>query len=278
MQTFSCTGKHIPSDDTTGLTAKGYVIDAIVVPKKSKDSSERFVVKAMDQGMVELKSTSSETLEHVATADLEAKWVVYKEEFFPYESGHGKLHEQFIRQSQKSMIASSMFGLSAASLKQSLRLLFRPAKSVIAGQDYKAGEIIIVPEAFSVMYGKTTELPSTASIVDTTFKLPPGQSYCLSPTTMNADPAKKALITPFWLVQTTSDGNKVNMERSKMTVNCNTKVELGQCKWPATFAQTSHEIVFEVLRNTKGIAVGEELLLAAPSESSQHSAKTARKG
>ena len=54
--------------------------------------------------------------------------------------------------------------------------------------------------------------------------------------------------------------------------------ELGKCKWPATFAETSHKIVFEVLRNTKAIAVGEELLLAAPSESSQHSAKRARKG
>ena len=281
MQTYSCTGKHIPADLTSDLAAKGFKVDAIVLPKKNKDKDDtaRFVIKKIDKNSVHLKKEKKNEDENkdeddstcdIPTIELEAKYTVYKEEHYPYEAFHGKLHEQFIRQSQKSIIASSMFGLSTASLKQGLRLLSKPVKSVLASCRYKAGELIIVPETFAVMHSKTTEeLPSNASLVDTSFKLPPGQSYYLAPTTMNTDPAKETLITPFWLVQATTDEEAVNMEKSKMTVHCNTKVDIGKSKWSATFAESSHKIIFEVLRNTKAIDVGEELLLAAPSESSR---------
>ena len=266
LQSYSCTGQHLAAPAaTTNSAALGFVVGATVLPNKSKTFVDTMVITHIGEEVTLKKVDGTE--EKKSIADLAALCNVVKEECIPYGADNWAMeHALYTRTAVKGMIASALFCLtkSVGATKPELRLVAKPFKAVVSMQKYSKGDLCLLPETLSASHGKATE--ASGSIVETSFSLnEPGCVFFLAAPSMSLDESKKSLVAPFWLVQRTSDATRANMEITKMSMN--TKIDYqGKAK---AVQVPPVQCTFEVLRNSKTIGDGDELLVLAPSVGSQ---------
>ena len=208
-----------------------------------------------------------------------AKYVIYKEECFPYGKGSdAQSHPQYTRHAIKSMIGACLAGLTNESTKPSLHLIAKPLKSVICKGKYKVGDLVLFPETMSISYCKKADVPVSASVVKMSLSIPDDIDFVFSlyPPVMNVDESKKSLISPFWQVPKTTDESKVNMELTKVAL----QLKLDLCtkpKWGSGQREHVSKFEFEMLRNTKPLKENDELFLKASPEEGPQAKKPKKK-
>ena len=77
------------------------------------------------------------------------------------------------------------------------------------------------------------------------------------------DPDKKTMIAPYWLVRTTEDETEANMVHSNQVVGISCKVERRSSHTDV------HWITFDVLKNTRALAAGDELVIFREAEKAE---------
>lgn len=262
MHNYSCSGAHIPGDIKGELGQKGFKIGTKVLHKKSKDPTECLEITDIDK-VVKLTSTDVEgSISEVSVGDLMSKFNIYQEEYYPSGAGHSaKTNEMYIKHALRSSIASALYSLTSAIETPKVKVVAKPYRKVVAESNFKVGELVLVPDSLGVSHGTASDKPHAASLVKTSFTAPdPNHIFYLLAPNMSTDAKKKTIVAPFWLIGKTQDESKVNMEYSTMSVKLCTEIA-GKAKQSG---QNNEKIEFEILRNTKAIQVGDELLAFSP--------------
>jgi hypothetical protein len=88
---------------------------------------------------------------------------------------------------------------------------------------------------------------------------------------MHVDPDKKTMIAPFWLVRRTEDETEANMVLSSQVVEISCKVDRRNAHTDV------HWITFDVMKNTRALAAGDELVIFKEAEAEPRPTKSHRK-
>ena len=85
-------------------------------------------------------------------------------------------------------------------------------------------------------------------------------NFYLAQPAMHVDPDKKTMIGPYWLVRTTEDETEANMVHSSQAVEISCKIERRSSHTAV------HCVAFDVIKNTRALAAGDELVIFREAE------------
>ena len=271
MQEFSVSGVHLPPDLSEGFKAAGFEIGVEIVPKAK--ATDIHVVTEVGSEIV-VKRVADEEVSRMSLSRFTTTFTKYAEAWYPI-ADPGQ-HEGFKSFGNKAAIAYALSSISP-SAHPKIKCMHKPTKKVVSDDHYKTGQLILTPDALSVMCTRdATKIPSSAAIVTADFD--DELTYFVPPPSVSHDPEKKTLVPGYWLVRASSDDSEVNMVQAKATV----KVSSTGIVMPKASPQTpaSAQVQIPILKNKKALTAGMELVVACPppeESESKPKAKRARK-
>lgn len=270
MQQFTITGDHLPTNLMEGFKNAGFEVGADVVPKAKP--SDHHVVTGVGSEIVVKRLADSEVTK-MSLSKFTSTFTQYGETWYPIVDPGG--HEGFKTFGNKAAIAYALSSISS-SPQPKVKCMHKPTKKVVSDDDYKAGQLILTPDAMSIMCTRDkTKVSSSAAVVTTNFD--DDFTYFVPPPSMSHDPEKKTLVPGYWLVRASSDEKEVNMVCAKATVNVSSTANVS-ARAP-TKSACSAQVEIPILKNKKAVTAGTELVVACPPELSESkpTAKRAKK-
>lgn len=154
----------------------------------------------------------------------------------------------------RAMIALALASASSSASTPEVKLMFKPAKKVVAEKAFKIGSLVLAPESLSVSSTTTGKVPSSAVVVAPPSECLSFATYYLTMPTMTHEPENNTILSPFWMVRQSSDPNEVNMQLFLKKVDITVKMR------GAAGDGVSRTVAIPMLRNSRNIGEGEELV------------------
>ena len=256
MVSYDDTGKPLAIDASEVVKSHGFEIGSLVKSKKGCGE-----ISNLDSH-VHVTADTGET-EAVDPREFLTMWKLVEEEFAPSDaSNEARNHEQFDIVAKRAVVMSALSALVHATPTAPCKVQLKPAKSVTSLQAYKkVGDLVLVPATLGLtLLTEESKVGSKSRMA--VFQ---GRKFAMAPSSVSESGDKKALVAPAWIVGETE--SESNMEWSTTTVCLQTKVGS---------TTTCEKVEFPILRNTKPIKVGDELLYEKPSNDDEPTSRTGR--
>ena len=257
MQAFSAIGEHMPTDSTEYLRTQGFVVGGFVVSKK--DKAARYTIERIDSSITLKDSTRTDgTFETFDLPGFLSQFKCFEEETYPTtEEYQGKGNEAYDLAAIRGFVTWALASLSQQNPLPNVTMYKKPEKRVFAAADYKAGQLVLLPESTGIVVVKPgSKEPKRAIDLGCLSSISDKAKFFITPPAMASD--KTALNAPFWLVRESTKAKEVTMQEVKMELKATTT-----CK---PKADVSKSVTISVLKNIKAIKKGDELVVLGEPE------------
>ena len=253
IQRFTTDGKFVPEDIVAELKRCGFEVGSTIFHRSEKEKQLTLKNVIAEDSTVVVENASKETTS-VLLSKFVKEYSIYEEEHFPTGVGHTSTsNEAVLFAVAKGQVLWSLQSVSTLSTS-SIRLQVKPRKKVIAEKAHKVGALIVVAETTRVDIVLPKQKPPAGGVsVGHMIESMPEAEFFLAPPTMSTTPSKKTLNSGFWCVTKTTDPDEANMVLSTIAVEASVKSK-GKPDLASNFGCD-----VPVLKNSKAIAIGEEL-------------------